>query len=51
MEEDSCVSDTATPCAYIFLDESDSFDFRKSGTRYLILTGVSLRRKSNVYPK
>ena len=50
MEEDSCVSDTATPRACIFF-ESDSCDFRKSGTRYLILTGVSMRRKSNVYPK
>ena len=44
MEEDSFLSDTATSCAYIFLDESGNFDFRKSGTRYLILTSVSMRR-------
>ena len=38
------MSYTATPCAYIFLDQSGNFDFRKSGTRYLILTSVSMRR-------
>ena len=33
-----------TPCVYIFLDESGNFDFRKSGTRYLILTSGSTSR-------
>ena len=39
------------PLRLRFCDESDSFDFRKSGTRYLIQTGVSMRRESNVYSK
>ena len=33
-----------TDCAYIFLDESGNFDFDASGTRYFILTSVSLCR-------
>ncbi len=31
-------------CAYIFLDESGNFDFSASGTRYLVLTSVGMRR-------
>ena len=31
-------------CAYIFLDESGNFDFSASGSRYFVLTSVSLRR-------
>ena len=31
-------------CAYIFLDESGNFDFSESGSRYFVLTGVSMRR-------
>ena len=31
-------------CAYIFLDESGNFDFSQNGSRYFVLTGVSLRR-------
>lgn len=30
--------------AYIFLDESGNLDFGPDGTRYLLLTGVTLRR-------
>lgn len=30
--------------AYIFLDESGNFDFSRNGSRYFVLTGVSLRR-------
>ena len=44
MQEGSGMSNIATPYTYIFLDESGNFDFRKSGTRYLILTSVSMRR-------
>lgn len=33
-----------TDCAYIFLDESGNFDFSISGTRYFILTSVTLYR-------
>ena len=33
-----------TDCAYIFLDESGNFDFSTSGTRYFMLTSVSLYR-------
>ena len=31
-------------CAYIFLDESGNFDFSPSGTRYFVLTSVSMKR-------
>lgn len=31
-------------CAYIFLDESGNFDFSVNGTRYFVLTSVSMRR-------
>ncbi len=33
-----------TRCAYIFLDESGNLDFSESGTRYFLLTSVSMRR-------
>ena len=33
-----------TRCAYIFLDESGNFDFSVNGTRYFVLTSVSMRR-------
>ena len=33
-----------TDYAYIFLDESGNFDFSASGSRYFVLTSVSLRR-------
>ncbi len=31
-------------CAYIFLDEAGNFDFSANGTRYFVLTSVSMRR-------
>ena len=31
-------------CAYIFLDESGNFDFSVNGTRYFVLTSVTMRR-------
>ncbi len=31
-------------CAYIFLDESGNFDFRRSGSRYLVMTCVGMCR-------
>jgi len=31
-------------CAYIFLDESGNFDFSASGSRYFVLTSISMRR-------
>ena len=31
-------------CTYIFLDESGNFDFSPSGTRYFVLTSVSMER-------
>ena len=33
-----------TRCPYIFLDESGNFDFSLSGTRYFVLTSVSMKR-------
>ena len=33
-----------THCAYIFLDEAGNFDFSANGTRYFVLTSVSMRR-------
>ena len=35
--------------AYIFLDESGNFDFSANGTRYFLLTSVSMRRPFGVY--
>ena len=32
------------PCVYIFLDESGNFDFSPGGTRYFVLTSVSMER-------
>lgn len=37
-------SNRVTRCAYIFLDESGNFDFSANGTRYFILTSISMRR-------
>ena len=31
-------------CAYIFLDESGNFDFSSRGSRYFLLTSVSMKR-------
>ncbi|MDE2727510.1 MAG: DUF3800 domain-containing protein [Gemmatimonadota bacterium] len=31
-------------CAYIFLDESGNFDFSAKGSRYFLLTSVSMKR-------
>ena len=36
--------DEINRCAYIFLDESGNFDFSVNGTRYFVLTSVSMRR-------
>lgn len=33
-----------TRCAYLFLDEAGNFDFSPKGTRYFVLTSVSMRR-------
>lgn len=33
-------------CTYVFLDESGNLDFGAGGSRYFVLTGVSLRRPS-----
>ncbi len=33
-------------CTYVFLDESGNLDFGAAGSRYFVLTGVSLRRPS-----
>jgi hypothetical protein len=35
-------------CAYIFLDEAGNFDFSRNGTKYFLLTSVSLRRPFHV---
>lgn len=37
--------------AYIFLDESGNFDFSANGTRYFLLTCVSMRRPFQVFGK
>ncbi len=36
-------------CAYIFLDEAGNLDFSHKGTRYFVLTSVSMRRPFPVY--
>lgn len=36
-------------CAYIFLDESGNLDFSSSGTRYFVLTSVSMERPFSMY--
>ncbi len=38
------LKDPVSPCVYIFLDESGNFDFRRSGTRHLVMTCVSMCR-------
>lgn len=38
-----------TRCAYIFLDESGNLDFSASGTRYFVLTSVSMERPFSMY--
>ena len=35
---------SVSPCVYIFLDESGNFDFRESGSRYLVMTCVEMCR-------
>ena len=40
---------SARSFAYIFLDESGNFDFSANGTRYFLLTSVSMRRPFGVY--
>ena len=35
--------------AYIFLDESGNFDFSANGTRYFLLTSISMHRPFGVY--
>ncbi len=36
-------------CRYIFLDEAGNFDFSSSGTRYFVLTAVTMRRPFPVF--
>lgn len=36
-------------CAYIFLDEAGNLDFSHKGTRYFVLTSVSMRRPFPIY--
>ena len=38
------MTDKKACCSYIFLDESGNFDFSPSGTRYFVLTSVSMKR-------
>lgn len=38
------LKDPVSPCVYTFLDESGNFDFRKTGTRHLVMTCVSMCR-------
>ncbi|MDE0105002.1 MAG: hypothetical protein OXN89_21695 [Bryobacterales bacterium] len=42
-------NENVTRYAYIFLDESGNFDFGSSGTRYLVLTSVSILRPSPMW--
>lgn len=37
-------ADSAECCAYIFLDESGNLDFNSSGSRYFVMTSISLVR-------
>ena len=37
-------ADDAKRCAYIFLDESGNLDFNSSGSRYFVMTSISLVR-------
>ena len=36
-------------CTYIFLDEAGNFDFSANGSRYFVLTSVSMRRPFPLY--
>ena len=36
-------------CTYVFLDESGNLDFSPKGSRYYLLTSVSMRRPFSVY--
>ncbi len=38
-----------TRCAYIFIDEAGNFDFSTNGTRYFVLTSISMCRPFPVY--
>ena len=38
-----------TRCSYIFLDEAGNVDFSANGTRYFVLTSISMRRPFPVY--
>ena len=38
-----------TRCPYIFLDEAGNLDFSANGTRYFVLTSISMRRPFPVY--
>ena len=38
-----------THCAYLFLDESGNLDFSNRGTRYFVLTSVSMERPFRAY--
>ena len=38
-----------TRCSYIFLDEAGNLDFSANGTRYFVLTSISMRRPFPVY--
>lgn len=38
-----------THCAYLFLDESGNLDFSDRGTRYFVLTSVSMVRPFRMY--
>ena len=37
------------PCVYLFLDESGNLDFSNRGTRYFVLTSVSMARPFRAY--
>lgn len=39
-----------TRCAYLFLDEAGNFDFSPKGTRYFVLTSVSMHRPFAAHP-
>ncbi|MDA7982693.1 MAG: DUF3800 domain-containing protein [Alphaproteobacteria bacterium] len=38
-----------TRCSYLFLDESGNFDFSPNGSRYFVLTGVSMTRPFSIF--
>ena len=45
----SAVRRESDGCTYIFLDESGNFDFSPKGTRYFLLTAVSMKRPFPVF--